>query len=100
MDDGERRLGLTIHNVYSKVSGDTDDTMPLEFRVGISDQYFKKKLLLALDIDKSVNANPDMHVGGEFACTKNFKGRFGLQVNQADGLQETHIGFGYTIKSL
>jgi tetratricopeptide (TPR) repeat protein len=100
MNDGTRRLGITIKNVYSKVSGDTDDTMPLMFRMGLSDQYFKKRLLLALDIDKSINANPGYHFGGEFAFTRNFMGRFGLQGNQATGLQETDIGFGYTIKSI
>jgi tetratricopeptide (TPR) repeat protein len=100
MKDGTRRLGMTIKNVYSKVSGDTDDTMPLMFRVGLSDQYFKKRLLLALDIDKSINANPGYHFGGEFAFTKNFRGRFGVQGSQATGLQETDVGFGYTIKSI
>ena len=100
MKDGTRRIGMTIKNVYSKVSGDTDDTMPLRFRVGMSDQYFKKRLLLAFDIDKSLHANPGWHFGGEFGFSKNFKGRFGIQGSQATGLQETDVGFGYTIKAI
>lgn len=100
MKEGTRRLGMTIKNVYSKVSGDTDDTMPLVFRVGMSDLYFKKRLLLAMDIDKSLHANTGWHFGGEFGFTKNFKGRFGVQGDQGTGVRETDIGFGYSIKSL
>ncbi len=100
MKDGNRRIGLSIRNVYAKVSGDTSDSMPLVFRSGISDQYFKKRLLLALDLDKSVQANFGLHGGGEFGFTKNFKGRFGVQAHQGEGLGETDVGFGYTFKSL
>jgi tetratricopeptide (TPR) repeat protein len=100
MKEGTRRLGMTIKNVFSKVSGDTDDSMPVVFRVGMSDQYFKKRLLLAFDIDKSLHANPGWHFGGEFGFSKNFKARFGLQGTQAEGLRETDVGFGYTIKSI
>jgi len=69
-------------------------------RMGMSDQYFKKRLLLAFDIDKSLHANPGWHFGGEFGFSKNFKGRFGLQGDQGTGLRETDVGFGYTIKSV
>jgi len=100
MKDGRRRLGITLKNVYSKVSGDTEDTMPLIFRIGISDQFFKKRLLLAFDIDKSLHANPGWHMGGEFGFSKNFKGRFGIQGEQGEGLRETDVGFGYTIKAI
>ncbi len=100
MKEGRRRLGMTIHNVYSKVSGDTEDTMPLAFRMGISDQFFKKRLLMAFDLDKSLKANAGYHFGGEFGFSKNFKGRFGIQGTQATGLQETDVGFGYSIKSI
>lgn len=98
--DGQRRFGLVIRNVYSKVSGDTSDSMPLVFRTGISDQFFKKRLLLAMDIEKSIHAVPSWHVGGEFGFTKNFKGRAGIQGDQVTGLGETDVGFGYTIKSV
>ena len=99
-NDGTRRFGLTIQNVYAKVSGDTSDTMPLVFRSGVSDQFFKKRLLMALDLDKSLHANFGWHFGGEFDFTKKFKGRFGLQGAQGEGLGESDVGFGYTIKSL
>ncbi len=100
MKDGQRRLGMTIKNVYSKLSGDTEDSIPVVFRVGMSDQYFKKRLLLACDIDKSLHANPGWHFGGEFGFSKNFKARFGLQGEQGEGLRESDVGFGYTIKSI
>ncbi len=98
--EGQRRIGLSIKNIYSKVSGDTDDTMPLVMRIGVSNQYFKKRLLLAFDMDKSVHANFGWHAGGEFGFSKNFKGRFGVQGDQGTGLRETDVGFGYTIKSV
>ena len=98
--DGERRTGLTIRNVYSKVSGDTDDTYPLILRAGVSDYFFKKRLLMALDLDKNIHANLGYHVGGEFAFTKRFSGRFGVQGSQSEGVNETDVGFGYGWKSL
>lgn len=100
MKEGRRRLGLTIQNVYAKVSGDTDDSMPLVFRLGISDQFFKKRILLAFDLDKNLNANLGYHFGGEFGLTKTFKGRFGFQGGQGEGIRETDVGFGYTFKGL
>lgn len=99
MKEGRRRLGMVIKNVYAKVSGDTDDTMPLILRFGVSDQFFKKRLLMAFDIDKSVHANFGWHMGGEFSFSKRFKGRFGVQGEQGEGIRETDVGFGYTIKS-
>ena len=43
---------------------------------------------------------PGYHFGGEFGFSKNFKGRFGVQGSQAEGVRETDVGFGYTIKSI
>jgi tetratricopeptide (TPR) repeat protein len=100
MKDGTRRLGMTLKNIYGKFSGDTDDSLPIVLRVGMSNQYFKKRLLLAFDIDKSLHANTGWHFGGEFALSKNFKGRFGLQGEQSGGLRESDVGFGYTIKAI
>ena len=100
MKEGRRRLGITIQNVYAKISGDTSDTMPLVFRLGLSDQYFKKRLLLAFDLDKNLNANLGYHFGGEFGFSKKFKGRFGFQGSQGEGVRETDVGFGYTIKAI
>jgi tetratricopeptide (TPR) repeat protein len=97
--DGRRRMGITLRNVYAKVSGDTEDSLPLVLRWGMSDQFFKKRLLMALDIDKNIHANTGWHFGSEFAFTKRFKGRFGVQGEQGEGLRETDVGFGYTIKS-
>jgi tetratricopeptide (TPR) repeat protein len=98
--DGSRRFGFTIRNVYAKLSGDTEDTLPLVFRWGMSDQFFKKRLLLAFDLEKTMRANMGYHFGGEFALSKNFRGRFGFQGEQGEGLRETDVGFGYTIKAV
>lgn len=98
--EGKRRIGITVKNVYAKTSGDTSDSMPVIFRLGISDQFFKKRLLLATDFDKSQHANIGYHFGGEFGFTKKFKGRFGIQGEQGEGLRETDVGFGYSIKSV
>jgi len=100
LKDGKRRLGITIRNIYAKMSGDTEDTMPLVMRMGISDQYFKDRLLLSIDIDKTIRANTGWHAGGEFGFTKNFKGRFGVQGEQGEGFRETDVGFGYGRKNI
>ncbi len=97
--EGARRYGISIKNVYSKVSGDTSDTYPFILRMGVSDQFFKKRLLLSLDIDKNFSANMAYHFGGEFGFTKRFKGRFGIQGSQSEGLSETDVGFGYGWKN-
>jgi len=98
--EGRRRIGLTIRNVYAKTSGDTEDTMPLVFRTGISDQFFKKRLLLSFDIVKNIRANAGWNFGGEFGFSRNFKGRFGFQGEQGEGFRETNVGFGYKVKSV
>jgi len=98
--EGRRRMGLTIRNVYAKTSGDTEDTLPLVFRFGVSDQFFKKRLLLAFDINKNIRANAGWNFGGEFGFSRNFKGRFGFQGSQSEGFRETNVGFGYNIKSV
>jgi len=95
-----RRYGLSIKNVYSKVSGDTSDTYPLILRFGVSDQFFKKRLLLSMDIDKNFDSTLGYHVGGEFAMTKRFRGRAGVQGGQGQGIQETDVGFGYGWKNV
>ena len=99
LKDGRRRLGMTLRNVYAKTSGDTEDSLPLTFRIGVSDFFFKKRLLLAMDLDKNIRKEIGFHFGGEFAFSKNFKGRFGVQGEQGEGLRETDVGFGYSIKS-
>jgi len=98
--EGQRRIGLKVSNIYAKTSGDTEDSLPLVFRLGISDQFFKRRLLLAFDVDKNFRANTGWHTGGEFSFTRNFKGRFGLQGDQGEGFRETDVGFGYTLKSV
>jgi len=64
LKDGNRRIGMTLKNVYGKLSGDTDDSLPLVIRLGMSEYYFKKRLLLAFDLDKNVHANTGWHFGG------------------------------------
>lgn len=100
LKEGRRRMGMTLRNVYAKTSGDTTDSLPLVFRFGMSDQFFRKRLLLAIDLDKNIRKDLGYHFGGEFSLTKNFRGRFGVQGEQGGGLRETDVGFGYTIKSL
>jgi tetratricopeptide (TPR) repeat protein len=98
--EGLRRYGITLKNVYAKTGGDTTDTYPLVLRFGASDQYFKKRLLLSLDLEKNVHADMGLHFGGEFGFTKRFKGRFGVQAAQSGGVNETDVGFGYGWKNL
>ena len=98
--DGQERIGLKISNLYAKTSGDTSDSLPLIFRLGASDQFFKRRLLIDVDINKNFNANTGWSTGGEFSFTRNFKGRFGLQGDLGEGFRETDMGFGYTLKSV
>lgn len=95
----DRRYGMTIRNVYSQISGETDDKYPLVLRGGVSDYFFKKRLLMAMDIAKNFDSEMGYHIGGEFGFTKRFVGRFGVQGSQGQGLQETDVGFGYGWKS-
>jgi Flp pilus assembly protein TadD len=97
--DNNRRYGLNIKNIFSKISGDTEDTYPLVVKAGVSDMFFKKRLLLGFDLDKNVHADFGYHFGGEFGFTKRFKGRFGVQGTQGQMVQESDVGFGYGWKS-
>jgi Flp pilus assembly protein TadD len=98
--NNSRRYGFTMRNVYSKISGDTEDSYPLVLRFGVSDYFFKKRLLMSLDVDKNIDSDIGYHVGGEFKFTKRFSGRFGVQGSQGEGVRETDVGFGYGWKSI
>lgn len=100
LKEGRRRVGFMIRNVYAKTSGDTEDKLPLIFRLGVSDQFFKNRLLLSFDLNKNTRSNNEMHFGGEFGFTRRFKARFGFVNEMGEGFRETTVGFGYAIKSL
>ncbi|MHB9155660.1 MAG: PorV/PorQ family protein [Endomicrobiales bacterium] len=90
------RLGFGIQNLMSTKFGDTDDKLPLIFRLGASQPFLRNKLLVAFDIDKNMQANMNWHIGAEywlinFACV-----RIGFEGDQ--GIRETSAGFGVKYK--
>ena len=86
------RLGFGIQNLMSTKFGDTDDVLPIIFRVGASQPFLRKKLLLAFDIDKNMNAAMGWHIGGEYWIIDFAALRIGFQGEKA--LRETTAGFG------
>lgn len=90
------RIGLGIQNLMSTKFGDTDDVLPIIFRAGVSQPFLRKKLLVAFDIDKNLNAAMNWHFGAEywlinFACVR-------LGFEGEGGIRETSAGFGVKYK--
>lgn len=91
------RLGLGMQNVFSQVTGDTQDKYPVAIKLGNSLRLFKERLTLAVDANKVLNGNTDLRFGGEYWVSRWFAFRFGLLGLPA--VQETDFGFGLNFKS-
>lgn len=87
------KLGFGVNNIISSSFGDTDDVMPMIFRVGASHKFLKEKLLLAFDIDKSLTANLGWHLGTEYYLMNYLAMRLGFEGES--GIRETTAGFGF-----
>ncbi|PKN01163.1 MAG: hypothetical protein CVU77_06720 [Elusimicrobia bacterium HGW-Elusimicrobia-1] len=90
------KLGFGVNNLISSSFGDTDDIMPLVFRMGASHKFLKDKLLLAFDIDKSMEANLGWHIGTEYYLMNYLAMRLGFEGES--GIRETTAGFGFKYK--
>lgn len=90
------KLGFGVNNLISSSFGDTDDIMPLIFRMGASHKFLKDKLLLAFDIDKSMEANLGWHIGTEYYLMNYLAMRLGFEGES--GIRETTAGFGFKYK--
>ncbi|MDE2142101.1 MAG: PorV/PorQ family protein [Elusimicrobia bacterium] len=91
------RMGLGMQNVFSQISGDTQDKYPVTIKFGNSLRLFKERLTLAADVNKVLNGSTDMRFGGEYWVSRWFAFRFGLLGLPA--VQETDFGFGLNFKS-
>jgi tetratricopeptide (TPR) repeat protein len=90
------RMAFGIQNLLSSGFGDTDDKLPLIFRFGVSDSFMRKKLLVDFDINKSMKANMEWHIGAEYWVLNFAALRIGFQGEQ--GIRETTAGFGLKYK--
>jgi tetratricopeptide (TPR) repeat protein len=91
------RLGLGMQNVFSQVTGDTQDKYPVTIKFGNSLRLFKERLTLSADANKVLSGTLDMRFGGEYWVSRWFAFRFGLLGLPA--VQETDFGFGLNFKS-
>lgn len=91
------RMGLGMQNVFSQVSGDTQDKFPVTIKFGNSLRLFKERLTLAADVNKVLDGSADLRFGGEYWISRWFAFRFGLLGLPA--VQETDFGFGLNFKS-
>ncbi|MFH1369661.1 MAG: PorV/PorQ family protein [Elusimicrobiota bacterium] len=88
-------VGLTLQNVISGMLSETDDKLPIVFKIGTAYKLFGDRLLIAFDIGrKSRSAAIDTFaIGAESAINKMFTVRLGR--NQ----DETAAGFGVNWKN-
>lgn len=89
-------LAFGIQNLMSAKFGDTDDKLPLIFRIGASHAFLRKKFLAAFDIDKNLRANMGWHIGAEYWVLNFVSIRIGFEGES--GLRETTAGFGVKYK--
>lgn len=86
------RFAFQIMNLITQTMGDTDDKLPLTFRIGNSYTALRNKLILALDFDKNIRANLGWHLGTEYWLLNFAALRVGFEGE--NGLRETSFGFG------
>lgn len=86
------RFGFQIMNLLSQTMGDTDDKLPINFRLGNAYSALREKLLISLDIDKNIRANIGWHLGTEYWLLNFAALRVGFEGE--NGLRETSFGFG------
>ena len=95
---GSYRLALGLQNVFSKTTGDTDDTYPVIVKLGNSLSLFKERLILGFDLQKAQSSDLNWRFGGEYWAARWFAFRFGLLA--APQIQETDFGFGFRFRLL
>jgi hypothetical protein len=95
--------GAVISNIAAKYPWDTEgegltasrtDDFPMRFAVGVSARTFKKKLLLALDLDKNGEQSMAFRTGGEYNHKDLVKLRSGIN----DGVFTAGAGFKFDLE--
>ncbi len=92
------RVAMGVQNVFSMVSGDTDDKLPLTLKFGQALSLFKGSLVFGLDVAKPQGASSNWHFGGEYWLMYWAALRFGVM--GAPGIQEADFGLGVKYKDL
>ncbi|MEW6096477.1 MAG: PorV/PorQ family protein [bacterium] len=93
--DSGLTLGAVIQNIGKKMKFIQEkEKLPLNFKLGISYKIPKRRILLALDLNKSIASNIKFKLGTEIILTSISKLRFGYNSsNDADNGFTTGIGF-------
>ncbi|MBI4801257.1 MAG: PorV/PorQ family protein [Elusimicrobia bacterium] len=86
------RMAMGIQNVFSIVSGDTDDKLPLTLKLGQALSLFKGGLVFGFDIAKPQSAAMNWRFGGEYWLMSWSALRFGVM--GAPAIQEADFGVG------
>lgn len=87
------QLAVNIQNIISLKMGDTDDEFPIVLKIGAAYRTLKDKLVVALDLEKSMKANINYHFGAEYWAMDFVAARFGFDIGD-DGIRETTAGLG------
>jgi tetratricopeptide (TPR) repeat protein len=86
------RFGFQFMNLLSQTMGDTDDKLPITFRLGNAYTALKNRLTLSFDIDKNIRAQAGWHLGTEYWLLNFAAFRVGFEGE--NGMRETTFGFG------
>jgi tetratricopeptide (TPR) repeat protein len=90
----ELKLGCNIQNLLSvKLSGETEDVIPVVIRLGAGYRLFKERLLLAFDLERRKNTFA-YHIGLESKITNMIRLRIGQDSEEFTG------GIGVNIKNI
>jgi tetratricopeptide (TPR) repeat protein len=92
------RAAVGVQNVFSMASGDTEDKLPLTFKVGQALSLFKGSLVFGLDIAKPQGASTNWRFGGEYWLMYWSALRFGVMGTPS--IQEADFGLGIKYKDI
>jgi len=80
-----QNLGSNLKTDVKGSNLDIENKLPMNMRAGIA-YNISKKLCLAIDGEKPIDADTRMHVGAEFAVSESFTLRAGYNTSSAAGL--------------
>jgi tetratricopeptide (TPR) repeat protein len=89
-------VGFGIRNLITRSDDNTDDRLPMIFRLGASYRLLKNKLLLSMDMEKNLKAQPTWSFGTEYKLINFVSLRLGF--TGESGFRESSAGIGVNYK--
>lgn len=93
------RVGLAVRNAVTQQPNNSNDRLPLIFRVGNAYSLMNNRIILAADLNSSQQSGFGWNLGTEYWASRKMAFRLGLE-NRDGAIAETTAGFGFGLGSM